>query len=205
MGAISPVLVVVALVAVLAGLEVSVAAVAGVAGGVRAVADHLSPAAAPVASHGTVTVTAEIQTGAMDGRPGWPRLAPADLTFHAGQTVVLRIVSHDDGVAPLLGAQTEFGSVQGTVGGTELVDGKPLRSMPPEDVAHTFTVVALGLNLPIPAAPTGGSVTVVARFVPTRTGTFLWQCYAPCGSGAGSVGGAMSTNGWMAGKVRVIA
>ncbi|WP_276968641.1 hypothetical protein, partial [Metallibacterium scheffleri] len=116
----------------------------------------------------------------------------------------LRITSYDDGAAPLTGAQTMFDAVQGTVGGIESVDGKPVSSVPNADVSHTFTVVGLGLNMPVPAAPTGGSVTVVARFVAERAGTFVWQCYAPCGSGENSMGGPMSTMGWMEGTVRVL-
>jgi heme/copper-type cytochrome/quinol oxidase subunit 2 len=97
-----------------------------------------------------------------------------------------------------------YDAVQGTLGGTEAVDGQPVSTVPNADIAHTFTVVGLGLNVPIPAAPTGGSITVVARFVATRSGRFLWQCYAPCGSGSNSMGGAMSTMGWMEGAVEVV-
>jgi hypothetical protein len=146
----------------------------------------------------------EIVTGKMDGRPGWPRYTHATWTVRQGETVVLRVTSYDDGTAPLTGTQTMYDHVEGTLGGTELVDGKALSSVPNDDIAHTFTVVGLDLNLPVPAAPTGGKVTIVARFVAKRAGTFIWQCYAPCGSGMNSMGGAMSTKGWMEGTVRVL-
>jgi len=200
----APVIVVVALVSVLVGLGVSVAVVAGIAGGVRAAADQLTSAKAPVVDHATVTESMQIETGKMDGHPGWPRYTNRSLTVREGETVTLRITSFDDGTAPLTGAQMMYDAVQGTVGGIETVDGKAVSSVPNADVAHTFTVVGLGLNMPVPAAPTGGSVTVVARFVAERAGTFVWQCYAPCGSGENSMGGPMSTMGWMEGTVRVL-
>lgn len=197
-------IVVVALLSVLVGLGVSVAIVAGIAGAVHSAAGRLDSAKVPVASHVTVTESMQIETGKMDGRPGWPRYTNRSWTVHEGETVTLRIRSFDDGTAPLTGSQVMFDSVQGTLGGVETVDGKAVSSVPNSDVAHTFTVVGLGLNMPVPAAPTGGSVTVVAHFVATRAGEFVWQCYAPCGSGSSSMGGAMSTMGWMEGTVRVL-
>ncbi len=196
--------VLVGLVGLLATLGVSVAAVAGVAEGVRA-ATH--PVAAPSSvppGPATVSESMDILTGKLDGHPGWPRYTHTRWTVRAGETVTLRITSYDDGSAPLTGAQTMYDKVDGTLGGTETVDGRPISSVPNSDLAHTFTVVALGLNLPIPAAPTGGSVTFVARFVVGRAGSFVWQCYAPCGSGSNSMGGAMSTMGWMEGLIRVL-
>jgi hypothetical protein len=191
---------------VLVGLAVTVVAVSGVIVGVRAAATQLASAPPKVALvSGTVTEPMVIQTGKMDGRKGWPRFTNSSWTVKAGQTVVLEVTNYDDGTAPLMGSQSMYSSVMGTSGGSEAVDGQSTSSMAPEDVSHTFTVLALGLNLPIPAAPSGGSVTVVARFVPKKTGTFLWQCYAPCGSGTNGMGGAMSTAGWMEGYIRVVA
>jgi hypothetical protein len=146
----------------------------------------------------------EILTGKMDHRPGWPRYTHASWSVRVGETVVLRVTNYDNGTAPLTGAQMMYDNVMGTLGGSETVDGKPVRSVSDEEVSHTFTVVGLGLNLPIPVAPKGGSVTVVARFVPKRTGRFVWQCYAPCGSGPNSMGGAMAMGGWMEGTVEVL-
>ncbi len=203
----TPALALAALVAVLGGLGVSVVAVAGVATGVHAGAARLAGSKSdPPRSGRTVAESMEIQTGKMDGKPGWPRYTNAFWSVRRGDTVVLRITSYDDGTAPLEGPQAGlFDRVQGTLGGTETVGGRPVSSIPNGDVAHTFTVPALGLNVPIPVAPKGGSVTVVARFVPERTGVFVWQCYAPCGTGMNAMGGAMSTMGWMEGKVTVLA
>ena len=196
----APVVVVVVLVGVLFGLGASVAVVAGIARGARSVGEQLTAAKVAPVDHGTVTESMEILTSSSFGplytHPSW--------TVRTGDTVTLRIKSYDDGAAPLTGPQTMYDAVLGTVGGTEVAGGKAISSVPNGDVSHTFTVVGLGLNLPIPAAPTGKSVTVVARFVPTRTGTFTWQCYAPCGSGSNAMGGPMSAKGWMEGRVRVL-
>ncbi len=190
---------------IFAGLAVTVAAVAGIAQGVSTASGHLAASTRPLTGGPPVTESMEILTGKMDGRSGWPRYTNASWSVHAGQSVTIKITSYDDGTAPPMGSQAMYNTVEGTVGGTETVDGRTIRGMPTEDVAHTFTIVALRLNLPIPAAPTGGSVTVVARFVPKVTGVFMWQCYAPCGSGKNAMGGAMSTMGWMEGKVTVSA
>ena len=192
--------VVVVLVGVLFGLGASVAVVAGIASGARSVDDRLTAASvAPVDPH-TVTESMELLTNS----PFGPRYTHPSWTVRSGDTVILRIKSYDDGSAPLTGAQMMFDQVQGTLGGTETVDGKSVTWVPNGEVSHTFTVVGLGLNLPIPVAPTGRSVTVVARFVVRRPGTFVWQCYAPCGSGPNSMGGAMAAKGWMEGTVGVL-
>ena len=200
----APFVLVAILVSVLVGLGASVAVVSGIAWGARSVGQHLTAAKTVAVDRGKVSESMVIETGKMDGRPGWPRYTHASWNVREGETVTLRITSYDDGTAPPTGAQTMYDQVRGTIGGSETVDGRSLSSVPNGEVAHTFTVVGLGLNLPIPAAPTGGSVTVVARFVASRPGTFVWQCYAPCGSGPNSMGGAMSTKGWMEGTVGVL-
>ena len=203
----TPMLAVAALSVVLCVLAISVVAVAQVAAGIHASAEQFEPTK-PVAALAKkiVTESMEIQTGKMDGHPGWPRYTNAFWSVERGTTVVLTITSYDDGTAPLEGSQASlFDRVQGTIGDSETLDGHSVTSVPNTDVAHTFTIPALGVNLPIPAAPAGGKVTVVAHFVPTRAGVFVWQCYAPCGMGTNSMGGAMSTMGWMEGKVTVVA
>jgi hypothetical protein len=207
-------IVVVALVSILAGLGVSVAAVAGVARGVRAAGQQItSSKTVAVAGGPVVTESMEILTGEVQrkrhiitpyGVGFGPMYTNTSWAVHVGDTVVIRITSYDDGPAPLTGSQIMLAQVHGTVGGIETVDGKPVSSVANDDITHTFTVPGLGLNMPIPAAPTGGSVTVVARYIATRSGTFTWQCYAPCGSGPNSMGGPMSVKGWMEGTVRVL-
>ncbi|MHB8359004.1 MAG: hypothetical protein ACYDCP_05840 [Thermoplasmataceae archaeon] len=75
------------------------------------------------------------------------------------------------------------------------------------EVTHTFTIIDNGkilVNIPSWAGinPDGGAVTH-ASFYLNQTGTFLWQCYAPCGEELNGWGGAMATAGWMLGSVSV--
>src|SRR5437763_1813749 len=43
--------------------------------------------------------------------------------------------------------------VQGTIGGTETVDGKPVNAIDPEEASHTFVVPQLGVFVPLPGVP----------------------------------------------------
>ncbi len=151
-----------------------------------------------------------IQTGKMDGKPGWPRFVPSNITFPDGSKVVLTIVNYDDGTAPLP-ATAPYGNVWGSdptfgvvTGGSETVDGKVTTKIANNLVSHTFTVPALLVNIPIPAVPSGQqTTTVVFTFQVNKTGKFLWLCEAPCGSGPMGMSGAMETDGWMRGFVNV--
>ncbi len=79
-----------------------------------------------------------------------------------------------------------------------------ISNVPTQDMSHTFTVKDNSaqhnviLNIPIEASTT---VTAIVMF--SQAGTFHWQCYVPCGSGASGWAGAMSTDGWMSGNVIV--
>ena len=149
-----------------------------------------------------------IETGKTDGRPGWPRFVPDGFTAPVGTTIVLTIVNHDDGTAPLP-PDSPWGQVWGSdptygaaSGGTEQVDGKTVTSIPNQDVSHTFEIPGLLLNVPIPAAPSSTQpATVVFTFEVLKAGTYQWICAAPCGGGAMGMGGAMTTDGWMRGHV----
>lgn len=162
-----------------------------------------SPAANTLAAQKPVapeSVSLAIQTGKQDGKPGWPRYVPADITLTKGAKVTLTITNNDDGTAPLPSSMATYDNVQG---GTETVDGTPVTSEPNAQVAHTFTVPELGVNVVIPAAPTGGTNTIVFTFTPKKSGSFTWHCFAPCGSGSDGMTGAMATSGWMEGTVTV--
>jgi hypothetical protein len=159
-------------------------------------------AAARAAKPAVVHVTTLIKTGKMMHRPGWPKYTRAFWTVRKGDTVVLTIKSYDDGTAPL-SKDSPYGQVLGTVNGKEFVNGKAVTRIPDQDVAHTFTVPALGLNVVVPAARPHGFVTVVATFKVTKAGVFDWQCEAPCGTTASGWGGPMLTPGWMQGAITV--
>ena len=178
----------------------------------------LALAIAPVLGAGVVSGTASaaapthvtevmkiLTTGKLAGSGEQPRFTNSSWTVHKGQTVTIKIVSFDDGAAPLMGKYMKYTKVMGTLNGTEVAGGKTVNNVSDINVSHTFTIVGLGLNIPVPAAPTGKSIVVTATFTPTKTGTFTWNCFAPCGTGTVGMNGAMKTNGWMTGKVKVVA
>ncbi len=152
-----------------------------------------------------VTVTMQLITNTTGKLGGQPKFTNANWTVKKGETVTVRIINHDDGTAPLTGNYMKYVKVMGTTSGSELVSGKTVKTVSDINIAHTFTVVGLGLNLPIPAAPTGKTNVIVATFVAKKAGTFVWHCFAPCGSGANGMAGAMSTMTWMEGHITVAA
>ncbi len=126
-----------------------------------------------------------------------------------------------DGCTPL--RNPIFGQVSGTIGDVEYVNGTPvslLNSWSGCNVQHTFTMPALGINVPI-ASPTtlkennnlcgtspctsGPHQVVTFSFMtPAVGGTFRWQCIIPCGGGfLDGNGGPMGTPGYMSGQMEV--
>ena len=152
-----------------------------------------------------VTVTMQLITNTTGKLGGQPKITNSNWTVKKGETVTVRIINHDDGTAPLTGNYMKYVKVMGTTSGKELVSGKAVKSVSDINIAHTFTVPGLGFNMPIPAAPTGKTNVIVATFVAKKTGTFLWRCFAPCGSGSDGMAGAMSTMTWMEGHIKVVA
>ena len=174
-------------------------------------------AVAPVLGAGIVSGTASaatpthvtevmqiLTTGKLAGSGEQPRITNSSWTVHKGETVTIKIVSFDDGSAPLMGQYMKYTKVMGTVNGTEVAGGKTVNNVSDINVSHTFTIASLGFNMPVPVAPTGKSIVVTATFKPTKTGTFTWNCYAPCGTGSVGMNGAMKTSGWMTGKIKVV-
>jgi hypothetical protein len=71
-------------------------------------------------------------------------------------------------------------------------------NLPGRLLSHTFTVAALGINVPIPPLS-----VVTVTFKTGKAGTYTWNCLAPCGTGPGSMFGAMMTPGYMVGTLVV--
>lgn len=130
----------------------------------------------------------------------------ASISLPANRLIKLVIINYDDGNASL---DTPSGNVvSGTSDGTIFVasndninssqgpsgivvkGGESLTSVPVADVAHTFSVPSLKLNIPVPL-----SSTVVAYFTVGKAGTYQWFCETACGDAA------MSTPGWMTGSL----
>jgi hypothetical protein len=108
--------------------------------------------------------------------------------------------------------------VQGTLGGTETVDGKTIRAIDPEEASHTFVVPQLGVFVPLPGvpeeaknqcefAPCEGTAhrTISFSFRTGKKGHFRWQCFVPCAAGfIDGFGGPMQTFGYMDGFINVV-
>ncbi|HEV2119440.1 MAG TPA: hypothetical protein VGS11_04975 [Candidatus Bathyarchaeia archaeon] len=136
----------------------------------------------------------------------------AKISLPAGRLIKLVIVNYDEGNASLV--SPGFDSVSGTTNGTifvasnaninssqgapgiQVMGGQTVTSIPQSVLSHTFSIPDIGLNIPLPT-----SSTVVAYFKVDHAGNYLWYCKTGCGFGAGGLGGAMSTPGWMAGLV----
>jgi hypothetical protein len=162
--------------------------------------------AAPVAKAKTVNISMIGKIDADKGPVGtftskehWPAMAPSDLTFGKGDTVVLTIKEYDD--APTaLPAGSPYGKVSG---GTMTVDGVAGTDVTNANIAHTFSIPSLGINVPLTKAPEGGVSTTVFTFTVDKAGTYTWRCFTPCGGGADGMTGSMATKGWMQGNVIV--
>jgi hypothetical protein len=108
---------------------------------------------------------------------------------------------------------------QGTIGGTETIDGKTVNSITPEEASHTFAVPELGVFVPLPGVPeeaknaceaapcelSSAHRTITFSFRTGKKGRYHWQCFVPCGAGfvAGN-GGPMQTLGYMDGFLDVV-
>ncbi len=164
----------------------------------------VSSATASAATPSHVTEVMKIlTTGKLAGSGEQPKITNSAWTVHKGQTVTVKIISYDDGAAPLMGKYMKYTSVMGTLNGKEVAGGKTVSKVSDINISHTFTIAGLGFNMPIPVAPTGKSIVVTASFIAKKTGTFTWNCFAPCGTGTVGMNGAMKTTGWMTGKVKV--
>ncbi len=109
--------------------------------------------------------------------------------------------------------------VQGTVGGTMEVDGKSMRSIPPEEASHTFAVPQIGLIVPLRGVPEEAEdqceegpcsleqahETITFTIHTGKPGRYRWQCFVPCAAGfLAGFGGPMQTIGYMDGFLEVV-
>ena len=152
-------------------------------------------------------------------QPDWVSYGPTtNLSVPAHSLVTITIKQYDTG-----GTITNpyFAEVNGTVDGTETVDGKTVSRVSPDAIGHTFTIHALPTNqdplfvsvplpsLPDSAEPAPGSDypaphVVTFSFVTGGPGEYVWNCEYPCGDGTyAKFGGPMSTRGYMSGTFSV--
>ncbi len=168
--------------------------------------------AASAVGSGIVTrLDLTIVTGDMIGHREYPAYVPSDFTLPANSTVVVTITNFDN-ATPLPKGAENFATVSGTVGGTMTTapikaayPNRPagatrtLTGLDPAAVSHTFTILALGINVPVPAL--SRTTFTIHTGAP---GTYAWRCFDPCGAGATGWGTAMAAkNGFMQGTLTV--
>ena len=176
----------------------------------------------PPSSNGTTFMLTLLETMANEWNSTAPESQPkffvagpsglqssANISLPVHTMIELVIISYDTPTPP----PAQYSNVTGTVGGkmylingTSASMGTPeswgagVSSVPTNQIAHTFTITSLGINIPV----VGGD-TEMAYLYLNQTGTFTWQCYTPCGfpNVNGGWSGAMVTPGWMMGEVTV--
>ncbi|MGE5334853.1 MAG: hypothetical protein ACM3N4_09160 [Nitrososphaerota archaeon] len=200
-------------IAVIRGIRAAVMVVGGLFlvalfGGLDAIASYGQPAPnGRAASSATTHVTLDI----MPVKPGGPTedyaayLPSTVLVLPAHSIITVTIRNFDLDPTPPTQEISPYSHVQGTVDGFAYADGKPYSTLTPGAIAHTFTVDALHLNVPIPSQAASGKhyVTVSFRFHTGQAGTYSWRCFAPCGDGPGEQSGPMAELGYMRGALIV--
>ncbi len=125
---------------------------------------------------------------------GWPQYTPANFTVGTGDVTI--ILTDYDMVNAWSGCMCK---VTGTVGGTELLNNTPVSEVSPSNVAHTFTITSMNVNVPSP-----GMSTVEFTIDFTQAGVVDWQCMVPWGAGSSPYGSPpMGLAGYMAGEITV--
>lgn len=148
-----------------------------------------------------------------DSRGQWRRTTVWTLPAHA---LVHVTIYNFDGASGL--RNPIYGRPTGLVG-NEVVDGKPLAAMAPDQPSHTFAVPELGIVVPVapvpdnakntcdfaPCALSKAHRTITFTFRTAKRGHFRWQCFVPCAAGfVYGFGGPMQTIGYMDGFVNVV-
>ena len=193
---------------------------------------------APNAGNVVNVVLQEDPQNTVSNRPDWVSYFIQDPTtkkwLHttlfqvpAGSMIHVTILGYD-GCTPL--RNPLWGKITGTVGNVEYINGKPapvLNSWGGCNVAHTFSIPGIGLNVPVaspttlaantnlcgtsPCTPVEGGkpvphTTVTFSFMSPKTpGDYFWHCKIPCGLGyLDGFGGPMQTIGYMTGQMEVV-
>ncbi|MGP6220090.1 hypothetical protein [Caldiplasma sukawensis] len=131
-------------------------------------------------------------------------MSSAQIYLPANSLIKVTIINYDTGPGTV---PSQYAKVMGTLNNTEYVIndtsvnkngtyGQWVNTVPEADLAHTFTVPGLGLNIMVPSVS-----TVIAYFHTGSPGVYQWQCQVNCGTGPSGWGGAMATSGWMQGEV----
>ncbi len=140
----------------------------------------------------------------LNNEPIGPAYIPGAFTLPANATVTVTVTDFDDATA----LPAQYASATGIKGPMRIqaLNAEHPNGYGPTNsatvlnaqtgVGHTFTITAIGLNVPI--AP---HARTTFTFHTPKRGTYSWRCMDPCGPGPAGWGGAMATNGWMQGTV----
>jgi hypothetical protein len=172
-----------------------------------------------------LTLATTPAVGKLGGHPTWVSylLREGDQWKHTTTYVVpahslLKItILNFDGASGLRNAF--LSQVQGTIGETMQLDGKPTKSISPDDASHTFAVPQLGVVVPIqgvaddapnqcaemPCTLDQAHTTITFMIRTGNRGWIRWQCFVPCAAGFFTgFGGPMQTIGYMDGFLHVV-
>ena len=136
----------------------------------------------------------------------------------AGSRIDMTVLGYD-GCTPA--RNPLWGQVTGTIGNAAYVDGQQITSLNPWggcNVAHTFSIPNLGINVPMASPPltatlcgtspctSGPHKTITFSFMsPRQAGTYFIQCRIPCGGGVvAGFGGPRQTLGYRTGNMEVV-
>jgi hypothetical protein len=161
--------------------------------------------AAPATTHLTFDILPVRPGGPAEDWPAYMATSSTTLPANTVVTVTIRNFDVGDDTVP---ANYPMLKVQGTTNGVAYTNGKAYSSLDATHMSHTFTIIPLHLNVPIPGDPVGdaNNVTVTFSFrTPAQAGTYTFQCYVPCGTGSSGFDGPMATDGYMRGTVTVVA
>lgn len=131
----------------------------------------------------------------------WPAYSPTNLVVPANSLVTITLHDGDLGDTAMP-KDSPYAAVQGTVGGVAYLNGQPYTSLAPDKIAHTFTITSLHLNVPLPGDGKE-SDTISFTFRTGQAGSYSFQCFDPCGTGASGWMGPMMTKGYMQGTLTV--
>lgn len=154
----------------------------------------------------------------------WVTYCPTTSLEVPANSIVTVVINNYDSSTPLINGY--FRQVQGTIGGIELVNNKPVSQVDASGVSHTFTIQStpdapypLFVSAPLVGVPDDApnAVTINGNSYPKpnvmtfqfRTGppgTYIWHCYDPCGSDRKppyGFSGPMWTTGFMSGTMAV--
>lgn len=157
--------------------------------------------------------------------PDWVSYCPSTSFEVPPNSTITIVIKNYDGSSDL--HNDYFRQVRGTIGGVEVVNNHTISQVSIDQVAHTFTlqsppnadyplfvsvpIVGTPDNAPTPVNINGNSYpnpnTISFQFQTGPSGSYIWHCYDPCGSGLQGgnegFGGPMSTTGYMAGTLNV--